>query len=138
MVDYSVTAAAVRIGANATIQRGTAGGTITAGQAVRVGANTLVAAQADSAANSANFAGIALNGASSGQPVNYVDVTRGGEYVAGATGVVGDVVVVSAANAGGIAPIADLASTNAVVIVGVFVTTDTIRLIYSGDEVVKT
>ena len=138
MVDYSVTAANVRIGANATIQRGTAGGAITAGQAIRVSSNALVTAQADSAANSTDFSGVALNGAALGQPVNYVDIKLGGEYNPGATGVVGDVVVLSAANAGGIAPVADLASTNAALIIGIFVTTTSIRLVYSGDSVVKT
>lgn len=135
MVDYAVTASSVAPGTNAVIRRGTAGAAaITAGQSVRLSAGTLVLAQADSSANVSGFLGVSLNDGAPGQPVNYIE---SGEYNSGATATAGDVAVISAAAAGGIAPVADLVSTNAVVVVGVFTTTTNIRLIDSGDAVVK-
>lgn len=133
MVDYSVTAANVRAGTNAVIRKGTAGATITAGQSLVLSSGALVLGQADSSANASNYAGISLNGAASGQPINYIE---SGNYDPGTTGTAGSVAVVSAATAGGIAPYADLAATNAVVIVGIFTTTTNVRLIDSGDPVV--
>lgn len=129
MSDLSVTAAnvaRVTSGSNQTqVKTGTAGGTITAGQVLY--ANTsgnLVAAQAD-AASTDEVAGIALHGASSGQPIAYA---IGGDLNPGATVVVGMVYALSAAAAGGIAPYADLTSGQYVSFLGVGITASNLRL----------
>ena len=124
MADLTVTAANVSL-QDGTIGYGTAGATITAGQSLYkdpADGNSLKPANAD-AAGTAAVAGVALNSASSGQPVAYVS---GGIYNAGATVAVGTVYVLSDAASGGIAPIADFATGSGgstVSIIGVGVTT---------------
>lgn len=108
MADISITAANVqRVNSTDTTQiaQGVAGATITAGQVLYIDAatNTLKLAQATVLASS-QVAGIALHGAASGQPVQYA---YDGELVVGGTLALGTVYVLSA-NAGGIAPSADL------------------------------
>ena len=108
MADLTVTAANVSL-QDGKIGHGTAGATITAGRALYRDAadgNKLKLANADTA-GTATVAGIALNSASSGQPVAYV---TGGIYNAGATVAVGTVYVLSDAAAGGIAPVSDFAT----------------------------
>jgi predicted transcriptional regulator len=105
-------------GSGATIRKEyLAGETITAGMAVYLKSSDsrLWKAQADGTAAEAAFVGVALNGASAGQPVQ---VQSGGEITIGATVAIGTVYVV-ATTAGGIAPVADLISTNYVTVVGV-------------------
>lgn len=133
MADLSITAANVKQGANASRGTGTAGATITAGQAVRRNAAGLVVlAQADEAAT-ADADGIALNGAANGQPVAY---HTGGGINMGATLVVGMVYAVSAAAAGGIAPITDLTAGDFVTVLGVATAADNLQcsIINSGAE----
>lgn len=122
MVDISVTAANVQpvtTGTNRTkIASVTAGATITAGQAVyKNSSGTWAPADADASAETAGQrgVGVALNGASSGQPL---DVAIGGEYDPGATATEGVIYVLSG-TAGGIAPSADLAANDWVTILGV-------------------
>ena len=69
--DLSITAANVAPSSGAQYADGTAGATITAGQAVYLdtSANTYKLADCDATAATAVIAGIALNGASSGQPI---------------------------------------------------------------------
>ena len=79
--DLSITAASVaNISANTST--GTAGGAITAGQAVYVSAGTVLPANATSA-TAYKAVGIALNPAASGQPVTYA--INGGTINLGAT-----------------------------------------------------
>lgn len=112
MSDLTITATSVVRGNNSTATSGTAGATITSGQAVYISVTTgqYLLAKADNA-NTATCAGIALNSCSINQPIQ---VLTGGNIIIGATAVVGGTYVLSAANAGGIAPVADLASTNIV------------------------
>lgn len=113
MADLSITAANV-VGQGADRETLIAGGTITAGMAVRKNtSNQIVAASDDSAAN-ANVYGIALNGASSGQPV---EVQKSGNIDLGATLLVGKVYVLS--TSGAIAPVDDIAGTEFVTVIGV-------------------
>jgi hypothetical protein len=103
-------------GAASNVEHGIAGGTIAAGQPLRLDASgNLVPAQAD-AAGTATCKGLALHDAIVDQPIAYldwgpIDVTSGVT--------IGTVYVVSAAAAGGIAPVADLVSTNVVSVIGV-------------------
>lgn len=88
---------------------GRAGGTVTAGMPVyRATDGDLEAAQADASATAA-ILGVALHGASAGQPLR---IQTKGKMNIGATVAVGTLYVVSAAAAGGIAPDSDLGTGN--------------------------
>ncbi len=108
-VDISITAANVAIVTGATTTSGTAGATITAGQLVYLDSVTSTIKLADANASQATAAcvGVALNGAASGQPINYATA---GDVTIGGTVTIGGIYVVSA-TAGGLAPVADLTST---------------------------
>lgn len=136
MADLTVTAASVLAGTNATITRGIAGATITAGQAVYLDETTTgewLLADSDSATaavrGSARF-GIALNGASDGQPLS---VQTGGNITIGAT-VVAGVAYYLSDTPGGICPFADLATGDYVTLVGIATSTTVIAIdtLYSG------
>jgi hypothetical protein len=130
MADVSVTASAVKAAdANTVIARGTAGSTITAGQALYMdpGDGLLRPAQATNQTHANNLVGIALHGAYTDQPVAYAtngDVTFNSAFTVGA-------VYVLSANAGAIAPSADLDSssnTNYATVLGVTPAATTLRL----------
>lgn len=126
MADVSVTATSVAVASDTVIERGFAGATITAGQTVYLSSSgTWLLADANASATTANVQGIALNGAASGQPVA---VAVGGSLNPGFTVTVGAVYVLSA-TAGGIAPVADLATGWYTGIVGVGITASNLRLI---------
>lgn len=97
-------------------QQYTAGATITAGQVVYLdsASSTVKLSKASSTTAIAAAVGIALNGASSGQPVI---VLTSGQVTIGATTAAGTIYVVSA-NAGNIAPWADLVNPNVVTVLG--------------------
>ncbi len=102
MSALSVTPANVLASANATKQTGVAGATITAGQALYVdtaNGNVMKLLDADAVAPANVYAGIALHGSLTGQPITYVlsDPT----FTPGATLVSGDTIWTSA-TAGGI------------------------------------
>ena len=121
MADLSVTAANVARGADAVTRQGIAGATITAGQPLYqdpADSYALKPARANSAATDL-VVGIALHGAADGQPITYQ--TEGGINL-GATLTVGQIYVLSAAAAGGIAPASDLVSTNFVIVLGIATT----------------
>lgn len=108
MADIVVTAASVLAGANAKKATGVAGGTVTAGQTVYADSADsfkLKAGDANASSVTAKIAGIALHGASSGQPLTYV--YEDDDFTPGATLTTGTVYVASG-TAGGIAPVADL------------------------------
>ena len=133
MAALSVTASQVLPGANAVIAHGTAGATITAGQPVYLSATDGFYYPADSnlAAGQLNIKGIALNGASAGQPVDFQTagtITLG----AGAAPTVGVVYVVGAVAAGDIAPTTDVTTGWMVTILGVGGATNTIVLCISN------
>lgn len=99
-----------------------AGGTITAGQVVRLSSASVVAAVNDNAANSAVY-GIALNGGGSGQPI-LVQTT--GDITIGGTVAVGKVYALG--TAGGIIPVDDIAGGEFITIIGVGISATAIRL----------
>ncbi len=117
MADLTITAANVVAGANATKESGTAGETITAGQAVYKDSTTgkYMGADSNSGTVEARQArGIALHGASNNQPLT---IQRGGDITIGATLTAGTAYYLSD-TAGGICPVADVGSGEAVCLLG--------------------
>lgn len=117
MADISITAANVVAGSNAAIEHGTAGATITAGQMVYKDASDgrYKLADCDSAtADAKSPRGVALNGASNGQPLS---IQRSGDITIGGTLTPGTAYYLSPV-AGGICPLADVASGDSVVLLG--------------------
>lgn len=132
MADLTITAANVIAASGATINWGTAGATITAGQAVYKDSadnNDYKLCDAD-AAGTANCDGIALCGASDGQPIA---VITQGNLNPGATVAVGTVYAVST-TAGGIAPEGDLASGDYVTTLGIGTTASNIKIDINNSE----
>jgi hypothetical protein len=131
MADISITAANVAYisGGKTT---GTAGVTITAGQLVYLDAatGTVKLCDSDASAATADCIGIALHGSLAAQPIVY---QTDGTLTCGGTLVLGNVYCASV-NAGGLAPVADVASPARTTIVGVAtsVTVLTLRLYTSG------
>lgn len=126
MADLSITAANVVAGSNATIERGIAGETITAGKAVyKVPGGKYMLADGDSATAAARVPlGIALNGASLNQPLAVQksgDVTIGATLTAGTAYYLGD-------DPGGICPLADVATGDDVVLMGLAKSTTVLKL----------
>lgn len=118
MADLTITATNV-LNISAPISAGLAGEAITAGQAVYLKAADGKLWKARSAAagttEEGNPVGIALNGGSAGQTIAYA--ANGGDINIGATTVKTTTYVLSA-TAGGIAPQADLVSTDKIVRIG--------------------
>ena len=106
MSAIAVTAANVASGTGAITESGTAGETITAGQLVYKLSSDgeFYLAQADDADTDAVY-GIALNGASDGQPIS---VLTSGQITIGGTAVQGVIYVLDDAVAGAIVPWGDL------------------------------
>lgn len=124
--DISITAANVVPSSAAEIGRGTAGATITAGQLLYKDSSDgykLKLADCNASAATTVVVGMALNGASSGQPVAYV-IYDPALAIAGSR-TIGDIYVLSA-TAGGVAPASDIASGHYVVVVGVVTSSTTI------------
>lgn len=127
MADLTVTATGVLAASGAGKARGTAGGTITAGQPLYIDSsdsNKLKPCDADASAAAAACVGIALHGAASGQPIEY---QQSGDINPGATVTVGESYYVSD-TAGGIKPAADLVSGDYVTFLGVGTTASNIKL----------
>lgn len=136
MPDLSITAGSVIAYADVTPRDGTAGETITAGQVVYIDTsdnNEIKLADCDSSSATATVAGIALTGASNGQPIKYAP---SGEITIGATVTVGELYVLSG-TAGGIAPEGDLATGDYVSFLGIGTTAARIRfsILNSGVQV---
>lgn len=123
MADFTITAAQVTAPAGTTFSTLIAGVTITAGQVIykdSLDGNKAKLADANLSDAASQAIGIALNGATAGQPVDYVNapgleitLTTGS-----ALGVTGLPVVLSAAVAGNMAPHTDLAAGHYPVILG--------------------
>lgn len=130
MADLTITAANVQPGSGAAIRNGTAGATITAGQVVYLDEATTgewLLADADAAsavARGSGKIGIALNGASDGQPIS---VQTDGDITIGATMTAGVAYFLSP-TAGGIAPYADILAGDFVTLVGVSTSTTVLSL----------
>lgn len=130
MVDLVITAASVQPGTEsegAQFEYGTAGASITAGQAVYLDSSTSTYKLADNNDTSEALSvvrGIALHAAASGQPLK---IQTRGPITIGATVASGSVYVLSA-TAGGIAPVADLATGNRCTLLAVGVNGSTTRV----------
>lgn len=126
MADLSITAADMIPASGASLGNGTAGATITQGQAVYLDASTgtIKLADANLSAAAAAAVGISVSSAVAGQPVVY---QRGGDLGFGAILTAGKIYVLSA-TAGGIAPAADLASGWKTTILGVATTTSNLAM----------
>ena len=141
MADITVTAGSVVAGSGAVVIRKTAGATITAGQVVyKATDGDYELADADVLASAGSVTdresvGIALNGASAGQPLS---VQISGTINPGATTVVGDIYRVSA-TAGGIASdqVDVMASGDFKTILGVGMSTSAIKMGINVSGVVK-
>lgn len=126
MADISITAADVIAGSTATVARGTAGATITAGQVVARASNgTYVLADNNSATASVRAAcGLALNGAATGQPLSVATdgpVTLSAVMTAGVAYYLSD-------TPGGICPVADLQTGEYPVLLGMATSTSSLTL----------
>lgn len=117
MADLTITAANVKAGSNASVDRtGLAGAAVAAGQPVYWDGSRWQLADDNSVTAAARVAGgIALNGASTDQPLA---VLMGGDITIGATLTAGSVYYLSA-TAGGICPAADLATGQYPCIIGI-------------------
>ena len=116
MADLVLTASAIVSGANSAQDHGTAGETITAGKAVYKSATKKwMLADSNSATAAARQAGgIALNGASDGQPIT---VHKSGDLTVGAVLTAGQAVYLSD-TAGGLCPLADVGAGEYVCLIG--------------------
>lgn len=116
-------------GSGNAVANGTAGETITAGMPVYLDSTTTKYFKSDNnAAGKKTSAGIALNGASNGQPIS---VQTGGAITIGATVTVAASYYVSA-NAGMICPAGDLATGSDVILLGVAISTTVIQMPSGG------
>lgn len=117
MPDLVMVPATVLSAANAVVQGGIAGETIAAGNAVykKSTDSKIYKAQCDGTPEEASVVGIAINGASLNQPVNY---QSGGELTLGGTTTVKTTMYVLSGAFGGICPQADLIATNRIVYMG--------------------
>ena len=127
MADLTITAANVIAAPGARRKNGTAGATITAGQPVHLSPTTgryiLSDADAEGIGDVTEFA-VALHGASDGQPLQVIlsgDLTLGAVMVAGTTYCISD-------TPGGIAPRADLAAGDDVIVLGVARSTSVLKM----------
>lgn len=127
MADITITVASVAAGADAVTYQGTAGVTITAGQVVYLDSatGTLKLADSDSATAAVRSPfGIALHGSLAGQPLL---VQRAGSLTIGATLTAGLAYYLSK-TAGGICPVADIASGGYSTILGIATSTTVLKL----------
>lgn len=126
MTDISITAANVIPGAGATTRDTIAGATITAGKVVTIdpATNKYVLCDTDHATTALRIAkGIALNGASDGQPMKVQTagpITIGGTMTAG-------VAYYASNTAGGVSPAADVATERSVLL-GIATSTTVLEL----------
>ena len=126
MADLVIVEASIAAAADATIIQGTSGATVLQGQPVYLGSsNTYLLADTDLSAAAAVVAGISLNSTTSGQPI---DLIAAGTLTVGGSGVaVGTVYVLSGA-AGKIAPAVDLANGDFTTVLGIGLTSSTVKI----------
>lgn len=126
MTDITITAANVVAGSGAATETGISGDTITAGQVVyRNAAGRYVLADADEdTAIERSPRGIALNGASAGQPCT---ILKSGPITIGATLTAGTAYYLSD-TPGGICPLADVTGGDYLVLVGLALSTSVLQV----------
>ena len=134
MADITITAANVLKGTAARTVEGTAAVTIAAGQTVYLDSSVNTYKLADNSASTTDLvAGIALHSSVANQPIV---VQASGNIDLGATLTTGETYVLST-TAGGIAPIADLATTEYVTILGVATGTGNLLLAINNTGIQK-
>lgn len=130
MADLTITATSVLAGGGATITEGVAGAAITAGQVLYhdADAGTWKLADCDIASPAAARSpkGIALNGAAVGQPLK---ILTKGPITIGATLTAGVAYYLSG-TAGGICPVADLATGDYPTIIGIATSTTVLDVLF--------
>jgi len=127
MVDLTITATSVVPGSNAVLDTGTAGEAVTAGQAVYRSSTTAkwMKADSNSATTEAKRAtAIAVTGSAANQPIV---VQKSGDITIGATLTAGTAYYLSD-TAGGLCPVADVGSGEAVCLVGIAKTTAVLQI----------
>lgn len=124
MADLSQTPANVKLQSVAAVSVDIAGETLTQGEPIRLEGGKWYRAEAGDTAAKANCDGMAMTPAA--VDGRFVRVLSGADIDVGATLTVGEVYVVSA-NAGKIAPIGDLVSTDFVTTLGVAVAAGSLR-----------
>lgn len=126
MADLSITAANVVKGTGSSVTTGTAGASITAGQTVYLDSASGTYKLAKSNLAGAHPAtGIALHASLSGQPLQ---VLTGGPINLGAVLTAGTAYYLSGASAGGICPVADLATGMTPVVLGIATSTSVLNV----------
>lgn len=134
MPDLVITPASVLAGAGAAFYQGTAGAAVIAGQVVTLDAATkqLILADSNAAVTMAAVKGIALHGATTGQPLR---IQTNGSITLGGTAV--GMIYVLSGTPGGIAPAAELAIGMYTSILGVGAAGGTLQLalVNSGQQV---
>lgn len=136
MADLTITAANVVAQDGATTVQVTAGGTVARGNPVYLDSadsNQAKAGRANAATTDEVY-GIALNDAADEQPLV---VITSGDLSLGAILTVGETYVLSAAAAGGIAPISDLTTGNYVTVLGIARTTSILQLSINSSGIAK-
>lgn len=133
MADLTITPANVLAEAFATQVDGVAGETIVQGQTLFLHTDDKLYKADDTTALKADCQGVALNGASAGQPIKYL--TAGG-YNPGAAVTVGTTYGLTD-TAGGIGPISDRGSGDFITILGTATTTSRILLAITASGVAK-
>lgn len=127
MADISQTSTSVIAGSNAKRIFKVCGGTVSAGQPVYLdGSGTVQRADANASATTATVLGIAEQSGAIGQRISIL--TEDDDLTIGATVAIGDVLIASS-TAGGIAPVADLASGWYCTVLGVAKSTTKIRFL---------
>jgi hypothetical protein len=142
MADVSITAANVLKGTTNTVENGISGATITAGQTVykKMSDGRFYHADCYATSVAANdeikvVYGIALNSAAANQALQ---VQRTGDITIGGAVVAGTMYYLASSNvgaAGGIAPLADLAATDWIVVVGIATSTSVIHMLLYDSNV---
>lgn len=128
MANLTQTAANVSVASGAVVRTDTAGATIVAGNPIYKDSSTsTMKLSRANAVGTALCNGIAINSASSGQPVSYVESTSVGINL-GATLVLGETYVVSDSAAGAIMPVGDLGTGDYPVILGTAISTSLLKL----------
>jgi len=126
MADISITAANVVAGSDAVRESGTAGATVTAGQLVYLDTSDMKYKLADSNGAAALRVpnGVALNGASNGQPLS---VQKGGDITIGGTMTAGIPYFLSD-TPGGLCPLPDIGTGEYSCIVGIAKSTSVLSI----------
>ena len=126
MADLVIVEASIAAAADATIIQGTSGATVLQGQPVYLNSsNQYVLADTDLSAAAAVVAGISLNSTTSGQPI---DLIAGGTLTVGGSGVAVGTVYVLSGVAGKIADVADLANGDFTTVLGIGLTSSTVKI----------